>query len=452
VWRGKLDSPDIEKEITMTPSRITRRLASAFLTLALVLSFAPVAAVNAAPSLSPSSQTVSATVGAAITATTAFTATEIPGTKTFSITPALPAGLTMSTSTGVVSGTPTTTQSATTYTVTASDGTASATATIAITVSAATVSATAVVPASQAVSGFVGVALVPTAALTAAAVTGTKVFSITPTLPAGLTLNAATGVISGTPSAVKAATTYIVTVSDGTNFGVATVRLTVSAAGQLTPVTQTVVGRVGSALTPTAVLTSTTLGTSRTFAVTPPLPTGLVLNTTSGVVSGTPVAVLPTTTYTVTGSDGTNSAIATLVMSVTVTGLPASPGTNSSRPGCRPVTFAANANKTLQAVDAELPNLDFACSVHIGIKNAGIAVAISVLGTTANPKVARYSVTARRVGAGSVTKNIAVRPPAQVLRRQFRPLRAGTWVVSITALAPNGTSVGTWTSDAFTVN
>lgn len=436
----------------MKPPRILTRALGVAVALALVLGLAPVSMVRAAPSLSPSTQTVSATVGAAITATTAYTATEIPGTKTFSVTPALPAGLTLNTSTGVVSGTPTATQSATTYTVTASDGTASATATISITVSAATVSATAVVPASQTVSGFVGVALTPTAALTAAAVTGTKVFSITPTLPAGLSLNASTGVISGTPTAVKAATTYVIAVSDGTNFGVATIRLTVSAAGQLTPVTQTVVGRVGTALTPTTALSSTTLGASRTFTIQPALPTGLVLNSTSGVVSGTPVAVLPTTTYTITGSDSTNTAIATLVLSVTVTGLPASPGLNSSRPGCRPVTFAPSVTKTLQAVDSELPSLDFACSVHIGVKNAGIAVAISTLGSTSNPAVARYSVTARRVGAGSVTKNIAVRPPAQVLRRQFRPLRAGTWLVTITALAPNGTSVGTWTSDAFTIN
>ena len=436
----------------MKPPRILTRALGVAVALALVLGLAPVSMVRAAPSLSPSTQTVSATVGAAITATTAYTATEIPGTKTFSVTPALPAGLTLNTSTGVVSGTPTATQSATTYTVTASDGTASATATISITVSAATVSATAVVPASQTVSGFVGVALTPTAALTAAAVTGTKVFSITPTLPAGLSLNASTGVISGTPTAVKAATTYVIAVSDGTNFGVATIRLTVSAAGQLMPVTQTVVGRVGTALTPTTALSSTTLGASRTFTIQPALPTGLVLNSTSGVVSGTPVAVLPTTTYTITGSDSTNTAIATLVLSVTVTGLPASPGLNSSRPGCRPVTFAPSVTKTLQAVDSELPSLDFACSVHIGVKNAGIAVAISTLGSTSNPAVARYSVTARRVGAGSVTKNIAVRPPAQVLRRQFRPLRAGTWLVTITALAPNGTSVGTWTSDAFTIN
>lgn len=436
----------------MKPPRMLTRALGVAVTLALVLGFAPVSGVRAAPSLSPSSQTVSATVGAAITATTAFTATEIPGTKTYSITPALPAGLTLNTSTGVVSGTPTATQSATTYTVTASDGTASATATISITVSAATVSATAVVPASQTVTGFVGVALTPTAALAAAAVTGTKVFSITPTLPAGLTLNTSTGVISGTPTAVKAATTYVIAVSDGANFGVATVRLTVSAAGQLTPVTQTVVGRVGSALVPTSALASTVLGASRSFAISPALPTGLVLNTSTGVVSGTPVAVLPTTTYTITGSDGTNTAIATLVLSVTITGLPASPGLNSSRPGCRPVTFAPSISKTLQAVDSELPNLDFACSVHIGVKNAGIAVAVSTLGATVNPAVARYSVTARRVGAGSVTKNIAVRPPAQVLRRQFRPLRAGTWLVTITALAPNGTSVGTWTSDAFTIN
>ncbi len=88
---------------------------------------------SGAPSLSPSTQTVSGTVGTAITATTAYTATDFTGSVTYSVSPSLPSGLSLDTSTGVISGTPTAAQSATSYTVTGAGATAgSATATVSI--------------------------------------------------------------------------------------------------------------------------------------------------------------------------------------------------------------------------------------------------------------------------------------------------------------------------------
>ena len=88
---------------------------------------------SGAPSLSPSTQTVSGRVGTAITATTAYTATDFTGSVTYSVSPSLPSGLSLDTSTGVISGTPTAAQSATSYTVTGAGATAgSATATVSI--------------------------------------------------------------------------------------------------------------------------------------------------------------------------------------------------------------------------------------------------------------------------------------------------------------------------------
>ena len=95
---------------------------------------------SAAPSLSPSTQTVTATINSAITATTAFTASNFSGSVVYTVSPTLPTGLSISASTGVVSGTPSSAQSATSYTVTATYAAASqtATATLSIAVSSET--------------------------------------------------------------------------------------------------------------------------------------------------------------------------------------------------------------------------------------------------------------------------------------------------------------------------
>ncbi|NBS17794.1 MAG: hypothetical protein EBS79_13050 [Gammaproteobacteria bacterium] len=86
-------------------------------------------AEDGGPSLSPSSQSVIGTVNTALKSTAAYTASSFSGTVTYVINPALPLGLSFSSTTGVISGTPTALSSTVSYTVTATDtkkGTASA--------------------------------------------------------------------------------------------------------------------------------------------------------------------------------------------------------------------------------------------------------------------------------------------------------------------------------------
>ncbi len=83
---------------------------------------------NNPPALSPGALNLEFYVGTAITPTPAFTATGLTAPITYSVSPDLPAGLTLDPATGVISGTPEAEQSLLTYTITASDGTFTATA------------------------------------------------------------------------------------------------------------------------------------------------------------------------------------------------------------------------------------------------------------------------------------------------------------------------------------
>ena len=103
---------------------------------------------------------------------------------------------------------------------------------------------TQVTPAAQSINGVVGTAITATTAYTVTGISGTKVFVISPTLPAGLSINTATGVVSGTPTASSVASNYTVTVSDGATSATATITIAVSGTATLSPGTQTVTGRV----------------------------------------------------------------------------------------------------------------------------------------------------------------------------------------------------------------
>lgn len=144
-------------------------------------------------------------------------------------------------------------------------------------------------------------------------------YTIGPSLPAGLTINPTTGVISGTPSAVSSQTTYTVTGTNASGTVTATVVITVNGQPPLslsynTPNVYTT-GTTISALNPTS-----SGGTITQYTIGPSLPTGLTINPTTGVISGTPSAVSSQTSYTVTGTNASGTVTTTVV--ITVNGLP----------------------------------------------------------------------------------------------------------------------------------
>jgi hypothetical protein len=80
-----------------------------------------------------------------------------------------------------------------------------------------------------------------------------------------------------------------------------------------------------------------------------------------------------------------------------------------------------------------------------------VLVAIGSQGTTANAAVSRYTVAFTRVNGGTVTRTLTAPAAAGVLRANVAQARSGVWNVTVTALSPTGTTVGTWTSPAFQV-
>jgi hypothetical protein len=221
------------------------------------------------------------------------------GAATFAVTSgSLPTGLTLTGATGVLSGTPT---AAGTYNfdVTATD-TAGSTTTksytviinSAVSVSPATLpNTTQNIAYSQTVSASNG--------------TGTKTFSISSgSLPTGLSINAGTGVISGTPT-TAGTYNFTVTATDSVG-GTGSQAYTVVIASPIT---------VSPASLPDSTLNiaysqtvSASNGTgAKTFSVSAgSLPTGLSLNAGTGVISGNSSAA-GTYNFTITATDTVNA-------------------------------------------------------------------------------------------------------------------------------------------------
>jgi hypothetical protein len=116
----------------------------------------------------------------------------------YTISPAVTKGLTFSSTTGKISGKPEVVTSATMYAITGTNSAGSATQYFTLTVTQPTV--VGIYPTCQIVTGSVGVAITPTVKYYDYGIPNEYRFSVTPSLPAGLTIDRFTGVISGTPT------------------------------------------------------------------------------------------------------------------------------------------------------------------------------------------------------------------------------------------------------------
>ncbi|EIM95089.1 kelch repeat-containing protein [Paraburkholderia hospita] len=146
----------------------------------------------------------------------------------YSVSPALPAGLAIDPQTGIITGIPTTVTAPAVYTVTGANSVDSVQALLTIEVAAVAVPPVGLVYVDPLPEYIVGVPIVYDEPV----YSGGEVtqFSISPSLPAGLSLNTQTGEISGTPTAELAQTTFFVTASNSAGSVTTQFTITVAAA------------------------------------------------------------------------------------------------------------------------------------------------------------------------------------------------------------------------------
>ncbi|MFM1753135.1 MAG: hypothetical protein RLZZ236_74 [Bacteroidota bacterium] len=245
-------------------------------------------------------------VGVAITP---LTPTVYGGVVTrYSIDRSLPAGLNFNTTTGVISGTPTQITANATYTVTAFNFMGRSSASIEITIGG---------PASNLSYGgnliLARNAIMTTVTPTVNSTTSTT-YSVSPSLPLGLVFDTSTGQIFGMPTTIQAAQNYTVTANNGFAPN-ATVTFTIQVVD--VPVLSYVTPSNYTAGVAISNLIPTVSGlTPITFSIAPSLPSGMLFDTTTGVISGTPTSYTPTANYTITATNAVGSTPVTIPITV----------------------------------------------------------------------------------------------------------------------------------------
>ncbi len=282
---------------------------------------------------------------------------------TYSIIGTLPAGLTLNTTTGAITGTPTASGSFSVQVKDASGATSTA--------CAITINAPLSVTCAAVTTGEAGVAF-NSGPMTISGGTAPYTYSIVGTLPAGLTLNATTGAITGTPTASG---TFSVQVKDANSATGTSCAITINAPLSVTCAAVTA-GEAGVAFNsgPMTILGGTA---PYTYSIAGTLPAGLTLNTTTGAITGTPTA---SGTFSVQVKDA-NSATGT-ACSITI-----SPATAALSVSCAAVTGEVGVPFNSSVMTVSGGTAPYSYSI-VGTLPAGLTLSTQTGGITGTPTAA----------------------------------------------------------------
>ncbi|MEU7905319.1 putative Ig domain-containing protein [Actinoplanes sp. NPDC049118] len=383
---------------------------------------APAVAAAAPVVTSPGNQ--ASGVGSAVSLTIKATGGTAPLSWTATT---LPAGLTINKTTGVISGSPSATGSYATK-VTATDA-----AKLAGTVSFTWTTGTAPTVANP---GDRASTVNTAVSVTSAATGGTKPYTWSATgLPTGLSINASTGAITGTPSQTgKFATTVTATAANkiagkaSYNWDVATA-LTVTNPG-------TQQATIGTSFSKTMTAGG---GTSPYTWSATGLPAGLTINGSTGAISGTPTSATTTTTTAVTATD---AAKRTGTVSFTFTTASAPTLTN---PGPQTGTVGTTISKTLTVSGGTTPYTWSATGLPAGLAINASTGAITGKPTSAGETNVTVTVTdaAKRASSATFVWTIGSVPTVTSPGNQRTPVGQST---SLTLDRIGGTAPYRWSA------
>ena len=392
------------------------------------------APVNTVSVTSPGNQT--STVGTAVSLQIQASDSASGQTLTYSAT-GLPAGLSINSSSGLISGTPTTAGTSS-VTVTATDTTgASGSASFTWTVNPAPNTVSVTSPGNQ--TSTVGTAVSLQIQASDSASGQTLTYSATG-LPAGLSINSSSGLISGTPT-TAGTSSVTVTATDTTGAsGSASFTWTVNPAPNTVSVTSpgNQTSTVGTAVSLQIQASDSASGQTLTYSATG-LPAGLSINSSSGLISGTPTTA-GTSSVTVTATDTTGASGSA---SFTWTVNPAPNTVSVTSPGNQTSTVGTAVSLQIQASDsASGQTLTYsATGLPAGLSINSSSGLISGTPTTAGTSSVTVTATDTTGASGSASFTWTINPaqPPTAVNQSYNAVGNTTLAVGTTVTGPAAT-------------
>ena len=281
------------------------------------------------------------------------------------------------------------------------------------------------------VTGTVGAAISNlTPAVTGAGIT----YSISPTLPAGLALNTSTGVISGTPTTVATSATYTITASNigGSTSTQLTIVVNLPQPTGLSYTPSSVTGTVGTAISN---LTPAVTGTGITYSISPSLPAGLAISSSTGLISGTSTRATTSTTYTITASNsgGNTTAQVTILINKASSVLTWAPSPAAG------LTYPAPLSSTQLNATSSVPGTFIYNPASGTVLNAGTNTLVATFTPTdtANYTSGLTTTNTVVVGKGSQTITFAPMPGQQIGTPPFDPGATASSGLPVSYLSSN---------------